>query len=393
MDSTNTNSGLVISYNEIFFCAYAILFLTYMIYCARLNTWLGDEAVESLGKYTYIIFLIICTFSFLLRRYNIYNLIGTTILILVGILTYIYSGEHEFFDLILLIVIAQDIDFQLFLKRALRWQCLIVCFVVILSLVGIIDSWSEVRAYNGVYRVSLGFSHPNMIGMLVFQIIAELIWIYRNNRIFTYALSIGLGLIQFYFTNSQSSIIAIFLIVICNVLYDLFLTSKLTIEQIKKFVLIALIIGFILVGCLVRYYWIYPEELFSTTLAKRITLSQSYLAAYDVKLFGQSIENGTWVQLPGTSLGYYYLDNAFLTLLLHFGLAATIVFTFLQAKMIKDVVRKSDIRMLFTIAVYLIYSLTENTFYLAAFNFTLIYACVCIYQPVYSEEIQDEYIS
>ncbi len=367
--------------DDLFFCAYLFLFLNAMI-STHLN--LGDpisDGANYTAKAFYVLFLGVCALSLVLRgTYTTQELLAIGILLILGILSYYISNGHFFFDLTLIIAIAKGVDFEKFLKRALVLLILFAFVIICLAGLEIISSVVKERVDNTQMRNSLGFTHPNTIGLLVFEVIAGVIALERKRLKTVHLwLLLAVGVIFYLITRSQSCLLGTVLLVFAVLIYKWLQRKAFSPRQMQIFISVVLIIAAVVTILFIRYYWVRPEELGFQTLSGRITLAQKYLDAYGVNLFGHDILTGRDVALPGYAADYSYLDNGEIWYLVRLGIVGFVVFFFVYVRMIVQAIRQKEFVLCIIAAVYLIYSLTEGTALRIPFNFMIIYAAISLY--------------
>ncbi len=373
----------IVNKDNLFFLVYLFLFLSQMI-----SEY--SNLSDLLGRYTrYISVLLYCGFLvsgsvilFYYQKYQVKELIVYMVLLVVSVLIYYKSGGRDFLDCMLIICISKDINFKEFARKALKLWIAFMLFVVFFSCIGVIDSMILIRIETGRLRNSLGFSHPNSLGIYVFQIIAGYMYIYCNEKfkISSYFIMLVITSVIYYITDSQTSFVLSCMLILFVAVYCSISRGILSLKQINRILRVGILMACVIVYYMIRYYWIHTDELSLETLVSRINLAQKYLNAYGVNLFGNNILMGNNVALPGYVSGYSYLDNSQVWYLVKYGVVGFVIFFANYAILIVKTIKQRETILCVIGFIYLIYSVFEVLPCKICFNFMLIYMGIVLHK-------------
>lgn len=352
---------------------------------------LGDpisDGANYTAKAFYVLFLGVCVLSLVMRAtYTTQEILEIGVLLILGILSYLIADGHFFFDITLLIAISKNIDFEKFLKRAIILMILFAFVVICLASLDVISSVVKERVDNTQMRNSLGFAHPNTLGLLVFEVIAGVIALERKRLKTVHLwLLLAVGVIFYFITRSQTCLLGTVLLVFAVLIYKWLQKKALSPKRMQVLITLVIIIAAVVTILIIRYYWVRPDELGFQTLSGRITLAQKYLDAYGVNLFGHDILTGRDIALPGYAADYSYLDNGEIWYLVRLGIVGFVVFFYVYVRMIVQTIRKKEFVLCIIAVVYLVYSLTEEPALRIPFNFMIIYAAISLYDGTFLKQ-------
>ena len=103
-------------------------------------------------------------------------LLIAAITIFVAIST-ILSGQKTIMSSWMFIVAAKDADLDKIIRIAYKILLIMLAIIISICLLGFIENVTLMR--GNVERFSLGFSHPNQLGLRIFQLIACQCYVYR----------------------------------------------------------------------------------------------------------------------------------------------------------------------------------------------------------------------
>ncbi len=265
--------------DDLFYLAYLFLFLDSML---SVYIYFGDAAVAPANRVSqvcYILFLGVCVLSLIMRRaYTAREIISVGGLLVLGVLSYFLSDSHVFMDLTLMIAISKNVDFGKFIKRLVITLVIFLFVVICLAGLDILQSVVKTRSDNDQMRNSLGFGHPNVLGLLVFQLIAAVIVLERKRlKTIHLWLLLALGLIFYWVSKSQTLLVCVCALIGGVLLYKLLARKLFTSRQMKIVLGIVVIAAIAAVALVIYRYWGDPESLSFATLAGRIRQAHRYL--------------------------------------------------------------------------------------------------------------------
>ncbi len=327
------------------------------------------------GAILYLIFLI---------KFNILEMFFFFLIMFFFFISAYISGSYLLFEGMMLILCSKNLKFDEFNKFNLKTITITFFIILVLSCTGIIDMFIEVRPDDFTKtRYSLGFAHPNTLGILSFEWICEYIYMKRKqNQNGKYIISALIIFFIYLITDCRTQLIAGALLIIACLIYEKILLtgfkfSKKTIYHIFVFCFVLI---FYISFKIVRYYWENPQKLQNGTIRSRIRLAMDYIDAYGCTLFGSHINLGSRTSIPGYSLGYYFLDNAYVRILVNYGIVVTLFVFFFYMTYYKKIVKKNEWVPVIISLVYLFYGLMEFLIFKICFNVFFIYMGTILYQ-------------
>lgn len=296
-----------------------------VLFTCMFNTY--SEAVSNaLGSITYCacgIYLLIIVYNLINKPFNIKDKIFPIALILISFISSFYAGDTKFFQLTLMILAFQDVNFEKFIARdtILRTTIFIIrIFLYFYNNSFVIEPFEGERI-----RYEFGFGHANTIGFMLSMIGIEYLYLFRNKRSYlSYVLCILISILNYKFISSRTSLAILIFALFC------FILTKLKINIMKHGFIKLLIENsyLILTVSLLAIIYMYGkgnslaikiDELSSL----RISYAYGYLKEYGIKLFGQSI---AYQETLRSGFEAVWLDAGLLLVLIQNGLFTWIIF-------------------------------------------------------------------
>lgn len=256
------------------------------------------------------------------------------------------------------------IPFDTFFKIDFFIRLALVALVITLHLTGLVSAANEIRQDS--IRYSLGFQHPNTLGMQIMVLALEFSYIFKRFR--WGCIAVTLLSIIFLVTVPNSRAAAIILAVL--LMYILF---KKTTKKILRYRIVRMII-------ILSFPILTLVSLFSTLIddinpeldyglnkitSGRIALYNQAFEEAGVSLLGNPYEN----RLSDT------LDNAYLRLLITYGVIQYLVFLYLSVKSIKQLYDEDQDELVFILFLLQMYGIMESSLlYIQRDSFLIIYS-------------------
>ena len=353
---TLTHSKIVINYGSIIFNGYKIICMLIIVLSGYLI----------ISKYS----------TFLKNRENIYFFI----MLLSGIITYFTSQKDEILILSFILIGIKNIKQERVICALYKGLFIGVLFVIILSVLGFIDNgtYEALRGSQVVKRYTLGFSHPNTLAIILFQLTLMFLYLHKNTiSKLQLLLILVVGIVCYKLTASRTIFICFLIMMLIIVIFRFF--SVINLEQISKILFSNLIRILIIIGIFGSIYVAINYNSGSSFIQNiiniigvRIQLLYDAMQLYKINFFGQNINlvnSQEYYLYKGTGV---VLDNSYIYMLLEFGIVPTLLIFSKYFLSIKIIVQKKDYILLMSMILYLILGFTEKYFSGLSYNFTLI---------------------
>ena len=245
-------------------------------------------------------------------------------------------------------------------------MCIICAFVIVSSYVGITVDWIVNFTYGTGH--SMGFNHPNNLGVIILSIVASWLYLYPNVK---FPLLFGVptiaGLIIWKIAAARTS--AILLLAIPWLIFLFKSTKKFNFQNILKWEFWIVILAFLL-----SIYLMYRIGLRGSmnNFESRFNMPYILYNQYGINLFGSKLP------LVGSREALQYkvqsiiLDNAYLRVLLINGILTTLIIIGLYAVLINNAYKSKKYILLIIIVLFIVEGFMEQFFLYAEFNFTIL---------------------
>lgn len=364
-------SRKISNFEKAFYFIWGIYAFTYMMFSASELSFMYNLSNYQRAV-TNTVILCLLLLLFMMHRFSQVEFVKYAIFIVFIALIEISITDKGFLVCTLFMIAAQKIDFNKFVKFDMKLKLAIFLLIISLCQIGVIDNFSV--AINGVYKQSMGFSHPNTFTCYAYTLILEWMCVrFRDMRFFEWILQGAFGLLIFAIGGGRSSGYTFF------VIYILFVIEKIRpqIFSSKLVYFIFTIITPLMAALSFIASWLYSkgnvlmialDQVFTT----RISQAARFLATYDINLFGQEIETigSRRAQLQGVRS--LILDCAYVRCLLMYGVLFFLLFIMVYVLMLRKFLKSGQITLGLFALFFVILGLGEAYMLNVLYNITLL---------------------
>lgn len=320
---------------------------------------------------TFIMLLLII----LQNKYKVKTFIQVGLFALIITMGVLFSHSLSFLMILVLGLAIGDVDFRKFVIFDYRLKIVILASIVICCKLGLINNYTAV--INGIEKQSLGFSHPNTLGLFVSIIIVEWLYIHYNtlrfkNIVCIFIITMGL----YYIGTSRTSWILLLFVTgrslllrnreICNLMQNRIIKRVLS--------LLPIIVCLLCYGGAIAYtksslMWNVIDKFFTT----RIYWANYYLKTYGLNLFGRSLNttSARSAMLIGAAQSNS-LDMAYVRIGIQYGVIILLFFVLALVILQKYAIRTKNWGLLIANTFFVVLGAVENSIYSVAMNVFLI---------------------
>lgn len=245
------------------------------------------------------------------------------------------------------------------MKSTWIW-CLIT--VMALSLLKVLPTAGGIRE-TGEVRMSLGFVHANTLGFILF-VIGLLIFVdsYEKRSRNSFIALLFLTVVDFYIANSRTTTLLLLVmdVVIAAKVFKINMISHFLSKKWVRNLLLIFVVA--LIGFSVWLATSYNGSgrllQLNELLNNRVQNGSYYMSLYGISLFGKSIPEFVLWNDDFTQL---YLDNAYLLMLIKYGVIATVIYVIMILQSARKAIRKKDIAMIVAIGLIAVSLFTERS--------------------------------
>ena len=285
-----------------------------------------------------VMFTFLCLGLMLLKvmlydHFTVKQLVLCALILVVGALTYLGTGEILYFALIVMIIAAKDVDFDKILSVWLVITVSIMLLAFIASQLGIIKNLQYVSidffTKKKVIRNSFGIVYPTDCAAHIFFIILSFFYLRRYRlKWYDYVVGIVAGLLVYYYCRARldalSILLAVFIFLFAFWFQDNAWWKKIW-EFIGPFVTPLACTGMITLT--LAYKQNGPLEQLNKLISTRLLLGNSSINNYGIPLFGQKLRLiGNGGTTDEFHINYNFLDVSYINILVVGGLAFLCIF-------------------------------------------------------------------
>ena len=352
-------------------------FLFYTAYILMLIYYMGSNIIflQNIQNKILILSYLLLVINFVVQssKYKVKSIILIVLCIVISLISWKVSNSSEIAVLIIFVVSLKNIKFNDIVSFDIKAKITLVATILIFYALGLTDVYYKYRE-DGRIRSSMGFSHPNIFGTYIFSICCE--YIYLNYKKIKFYKVVGLVVVSFlvsYFSDSRTAQLSILIAVLFWCVFSKYNIFKYKVVNFTLSILflILTIISYVL-GVLYsdnNGFVLKLDEL----LTGRIKCIDQFINEYDVKLFGNELELVGTREAEENGISAKILDNAYIKILLQYGLVSYLLFFILLFFGIKNAIKEKNYALCTMFLVYMIYGIFENALFLIRYNVFLMY--------------------
>ena len=354
------------------YISFILWFATEMIVLSTVNSVFGCP-IDSVNTIVALFVLLLLTIQILFVQKYSFKELSLLFVISLPIIISAYNSDHLILASAWLFTIASKyVNIDKIIDIAFWVQSLMMAIIFSLLFFGRIN---EIITYRGsTIRHSCGFVQANFLGMMVFQLVAMHFYRRRNKiGIIDFVILIVAGLFTYLVPNSQSAFWGIILFFILAIIYVLVHKNEKVLSKICR-MLIRLFLSAALFSIFLTYMNIRKSNVlmsFDRALSWRFSTGHMTLKYYGVTLLGQKIYS--IVKRPIIGYVYrFYLDNAYMAILIRYGVVVLIFFLLLYSATMIYFIRNRNYLLVFILFVFGIYGIMETNLFSLSKNVFLI---------------------
>ncbi|MBQ6587458.1 MAG: hypothetical protein IJI01_02125 [Butyrivibrio sp.] len=296
------------------------------------------------------------------------------------ILATLNSNSKTMMSTWIFIIAVKYIDLDKTIKISYIVQGLMTLLVIYMYYAVIIE---ETVTYRGsLLRHSLGFIHPNQLGVRVFLLIICHCYLRRNRiGILEYIIvSLGAWVVK-RVADSKTAFYALVILLVLLLVYgiakrfdngkEIFSNSMIMIFFAANIISISLSVFNIMSNDLLKKIDIY--------MSRRFSQCHRTYQYYGLSIFGKDIQLLVKRNIV-SPIYHFWLDNAYMAILLRYGIVVFFIFMGLYLSTMIYLRETGECKLLMIPALYSIYGIMENNFFSMSQNFFLILLSYSIYR-------------
>lgn len=290
------------------------------------------------------------------------------ILFIISLINSYYSGNYGFLKLILFAGSIRTINFKDIIKFDMYLRIVLLCVLFILLYLGI--ATDVTFTYNGILRHSLGFQNPNSLGIAVFILVCDILYV-ANMKLSNKLILLISGISYWLYSSARSRtavylIIAIMILAYINRKFPNFFYSRFVKLVMYLTPAILSLLTLILVNGYINYNS-YAIEI-NKILSQRIKIIVNFVKLISPSFFGQPIGETLQQSIDNTYAWMWYALGIFVFILFHIA----------YIRLIKKCYKEKNISLSIIMFMFMIYGLSEHLWLFVDYN---IYMLAFFYNP------------
>lgn len=314
------------------------------------------------------------------RTYKLSTLVTMFGIGLVFLVSLVLSRYNHIFYFLLIFLGIRHVNIYR-LMRVDFWAKIILYSVIVLAaLTGVSENYVGSRS-NGIYRYSMGFSHPNALASLTLMLILSDAWLHKRRFSGLYVGIIWLiALAVYLITVNRTSV----LLMILFPFFLIPLSASAAPRPVGKTMTLLSTLAFSLAAVFCVFIMFYCgnsmiARAIDTLLSKRFTNAFVVFRSYGIPLIGQRVELNSVRTAFLNNQALMLLDVAYLRMLIQGGILPVLLMAVMYARLARRLCREGDRYTLMLMLIMIIYGISESIFNNVYINFVFIFAAKNLY--------------
>lgn len=370
----NNDKYKVVINEEFFYLIFSIWSIGEIVFNTTADTIFGVDVRLINESMNWIVFCMLMIQIIFFQKYELKSGMIIVLVTVFFVIAVVLSKSLFILSTWMFIVASMHIDFEQIIRIEKRVLSIGISVVVLLRFAGVLEDFVMSRA--GANRYSLGFVHPNQLGLRVFQLVLCIVYLDRNRiNIKDYIIVAASSFFCFKIPNSQTATICLILLFFLMSVYRLF-----ELKEWEKKTLFgsALVAGAALTNVLSITFSLIDVKKNRLLSWIDLALSIRFSAGHKVyELYGISIlGNRIYVtdrerELVG--IGYnLWLDNSYLYLLLRYGVISYGIYSMLYLIGMRYYKDAEEYFMVIIFFLYSVYGIMETGLFMIQHNVFLL---------------------
>lgn len=366
--------------NNLFYVACWIWCIISLLYSMSFPPSMG-AIINQLNKVGDILVLVLLTIQILF--FQIYEKKQLIIIMIVSsaiIVSAVKSSNYVLLSTWVFILACKNVDYEDAIRIPFILIAITLPIILIMYSAGLLN---EITLYrSGLPRYALGFTHPNILGSRVLQLIMGFFF-YRRERIRLKEIAIGIAAILFVWVvpNSKTPVICMSTFIALVIIREIVEAIYNNRQRYFSFILIGA--AFILnVLSIIFSIMDVTQNKVLNIINKALSARFYYLhldyTIYGITAFGQRL-NVTGEGEPAVGFRRLYLDNAYMGVLLWYGIILYVLFSLFYLYVMYFYYKNNQHFIVIILFVYALYGFMEHGTYNLSYNYFMLLFSAAFY--------------
>ena len=363
-----------VHFKNFYLFIFILWYSTEVILNTTLKTALGIPVDTINSIINWLVFFMLIIQIVLFQSYKKSELIIILVITVPVIVSTVLSGNRILLSAWMFIVAAKNNSLEKIILIAYRILLIMIPIVICLCIFGVIEDYTIMR--GSVQRFSLGFSHPNQLGLRVFQLTLCHCYVNKNKLgALNYCYIILATIFAFIIPNSQTTYISLIVFLLLLLIYKYIENQR---QLILKIYARILLIGALLLNILsiiLSYIDVNKNIILSQIdkwMSARFSLCHRVWLIYGWSFWGSRIYVTEEERKLVGITRHLWLDNAYVSILLRYGVVIFLVFSVFYLCLIKNMAVRKEYVLVTILFLYSLYGIMENGLYMVRHNIFLI---------------------
>ncbi len=361
-------------FKHFFVFTFGLWYSTEIIFNTTLKSVLGIQIDILNNIVNWLVFILLMVQIIFMQSYKKKELMIIILITLPVTISTGLSGNRSLLSVWMFIVGAKEVSFDRIIKIAYRILQIMIPLVVFLRMLRIIDDYMIMR--GSIQRFSLGFSHPNQLGLRIFQLTLCYCYINRAKLSLLSCCKIVFAIVfTIIIPNSQTAYISLIVFLILILIYKYMENQRHIFTEIFAKSLLVGALALNTISIVLAYIDVNKNAILSQIdkwMSVRFSWCHKVWQIYGISFWGQKVYVlGEETKILGIG-NRLWLDNAYVTILLRYGILVFLITSFTYIYLIGSMAIRKEYILVVILFLYALYGLMENGLFMLSHNIFLL---------------------
>ena len=382
---------LHICLNEaLYYFSFTLWYAGEIVFNTSTKTFIGIDVFTLGSMISGLVFALLMIQILFLQKYEPKTLLIICLITFFMALSVLLSGNRQIFAMWMFVVAAKEISFERVIRIAKALLILGLSITFLLCFLGILEDVVLYSHSHGTFRHTLGFIHPNLLGMRVFQLVLCVIYTHRDQiRFRDYVLIISAVCFCWIFPNCRTATVALMILFVMLLLYKRMDSGRKKRGVAFSSFMITGAVSANMISIALSLVDISKNSVFlllDKAAQNRFAWGHLVYGIFGVSVFGQRIRLASTEERIAGMSNDLFLDNAYFHILLKYGIVTFIIFSTLYITGMSYFKQKGERMMTLILFMYSVYGIMETGMFLLQYNVFLISLGAVLFHRLYARE-------
>lgn len=377
---------------NLFIFIFILWYSTEIVFNTTIQSIWGFPVEVISNVVSWIIFILLMIQILLFQSYKRRELLTIMVFAIPIIVATMTSGKRSLLSALMFIVAAKNYDFSKIIRVAYKIILVMLPIIFFLCIFGFIDDHTTMR--GNIVRYSLGLSHPNQLGLRIFQLTVCHCYVNRYKLgVWNYIYIFLAILFTIAIPNAQTAYISLIVLLLLLLVYRYI--DRYQPLLMKLYTRVILVVALLLNVFSIFFSYIdVNRNSFLSWLNRwmsfRFSLCHRVWMLFGVSFWGQRVYISEEERKLVGITNRLWLDNAYVSILLRYGILVFLITSCAYLCLLKNLAVRKEYVLFIILFLYSLYGIMENGLYMLTHNIFLLAFSDLLYHKMDENDAQYE---